>query len=627
MRMSFLVVVILSLPVTIVADSVDVLRGWTRSELALKEQIWIQEQSRKVLIVQDLGRIKRLSSVRDVRSLGPQFVKDRSRILSIFGISDWHMEEFSAHKEKYGTKLLVRGTYRDLAGRPSQFMELFLFAAPTTVHVSYHELGTTVTASDLVKETMDRLALEKLGRRAPASMNDPEQSSDATEEKIRGCHENRQISDLDRLRLALTHQTFDDLCKDVPWSDRIKSPAEYTGFKGYFLELYDQGMFAAGIGCVQSVLKLIKDAFLLITAVIAEPIRLVANEEHRALLIATFTTLIAEAQKDPVLFFTKALSFLKEKIGEVWNEFLFCYNQRKQTEVLCELVAGYLTGEMLLSFIFKSKGMPVFLEKIMHYRADKLEKMAVKTEALGGALTSAEIAQLRSEAAKILSSNLSDGDKIMSVSRLYVEKRIAKLPPKQQEEAHRILSNVKAGEESHFIQETKQIEIDMKSTQEMLRYHSALAHELEHAAKYLSVENMNVLQRSLRILLGRHISPKMKLIDEIECVGAEWDLIQVFPKSFVEKQIATNTVSDMDFIKHFSGVTNGILESSKTRLRAGIHLSRSQYINHVRSDLSGYHGLWAAEREIAEFQKDVIFMLQTLTLALVLEGYRQGVNE
>ena len=247
--------------------------------------------------------------------------------------------------------------------------------------------------------------------------------------------------------------------------------------------------------------------------------------------------------------------------------------------------------------------------------------------------TEEEYKNLSDKVAKIHSSNISDEQKIIATSQAYVDARIAKLPVGQQQQVRDIVANAKPGYSSTTNTKTLEITIYNKSTREMLSYHDALVHELEHITQLLDPEKRyKALHLIDKIISSGMSAPRSKM--EAEAIGAEWDLLNLLPGEFIIRSIeeaekrVPKAFKGVDFFNNIEGASFDL-----TQLKAASSMDRASFIQYARDHTNGYSAEAFADQDWKRYQEFKLYsqfaarVVQVFTVASALYEVSKHGNE
>ncbi|MGZ3768683.1 MAG: hypothetical protein ACXVCR_06695 [Bdellovibrio sp.] len=619
--------------------------GWINSPLTTHNDIWIKDSdtdNKKVLTIKKYDN----SVSFDDPSWKETYIKslsnlemERNKILSIFGIKNWKLNS---------KKILPKFTNEDLAVLLSgqylnqdminvRFVELLIFDKKYIYHIGYFENEDNLHSSNPEENLVIQIGTDLMHSRLPAAS----EKESNTEGGSCNCYGITPKENADNKSDIGTVQNtlINNLCEDTP-AELRKTPSDYKSISGFFHGIYNNGPLASNIGCGSGIIGMIGDIVESLYKLIETVTRFSTNKQFRKTVEGAALTLIAEAKKDPPAFLSLVLEKIKTAIGKKSYEFKYCYHDRAQADTVCKLAAELISGGMLAKIlVYEDPEVAAMaaLEKILtknkQSKIASMEKKAIEDSKKPSALSQTELSKITSQAEQIYSSNMSEKDKVLAVSRLYVEARVNKLDPQQQKIARKILSRVKSGDSSSFWYNylmTDGITIEKKFTNDMLTYHVTLAHELEHLTQYLSKEKRNrFLNALIKILRAPVYKPNgtKSLEHEVEAIGAEWDLLSIYPKQFISQELEKKSSAKYGLVKSISEFFNTSDNGTRLRLTAALEMSREKYIEYIRHNAAGYHGRWAAKVDL-ELQTEKILNLVKLTAtSFYLEAINSGLHK
>jgi hypothetical protein len=298
---------------------------------------------------------------------------------------------------------------------------------------------------------------------------------------------------------------------------------------------------------------------------------------------------------DPAQEKTSFWQLLKEIISNEREKFS-CLKSEAAVELFCyyaaQIIDPLIVGGLVLKTPTIAKWAKLGLKKVKLKEAAMIEARAVAYGKTQAVFSKEEIAQLNVKAKAIADSKLSDDEKMARISSLYFTARISKLPKNLQEDAiHSIQYEVRKGKESAAFG----TEIEIKETLGDVNHLGMLAHEFEHVIQYLDGDKKKTIQQYFKHAFGYHRG----IEDEVEAIGAEWDVMQLIPVSKRHDALAKSIVED----GHGTGAhrlpdgtemrVKGTEE--QRRIDASLTLSREEYIRKMRGD-SRYVGMTSVEK-------------------------------
>lgn len=237
-----------------------------------------------------------------------------------------------------------------------------------------------------------------------------------------------------------------------------------------------------------------------------------------------------------------------------------------------------------------------------------------------------ELDELAAKGRVIFDSNQSHAEKIKAVAMLYFNARIAKLPARKRAEVRDTLSKVENADSSHYV--SGRIFMDRKLDQASIDYQETLAHEFEHRIQSVSDENrkglVDILRRALQkkpLLIESYGTAKYRL--ELEAIGTQYDIIRLFPPEQVRAEAAQ--INKIDVSRTETG-KNVAGHHRRRRLEAALEMSREEYVSAMRN-IHGYHGLWAAEKDIESVQDQAMGLTITLLSIVSFDAIYTQVTE
>ena len=317
---------------------------------------------------------------------------------------------------------------------------------------------------------------------------------------------------------------------------------------------------------------------------------------------------------------------------------LTCLRPSKKAMILCEvaaagtgvavIAASRFAGQLAQAqeYLKKSKGSQALqYEKRtlnanenarIRERAAEYEKPLEKYISDSVNFTPAESAALRQKSLRIYDSNLPPTEKIKQVSDIYMEARIAKLPADKQSLARKSLQEVATDERSYM--RKGKIFMENGIDPQLVQYQHILAHEFEHVAQFLTETNkrklVDILKRTSRESLGAS-----RYRREIEAIGAQYDMLQLFPKEVIRAEALALKPTSIKFTESSAEL---ISNPDIAILNKATTLSRDEYIRQIRSE-HGYTGVFGAEVDYLAAQGGPIRSILK-TLGIIAAGEVTG---
>lgn len=622
--------------------------GWTKSPLTTHNDIWIKDfntDNKKVLTIKKYnnpGSSDDLASKESYLKSIPNLERERNKVLSVFGIKNWklHNKKILSKFANENLSVLLNGQYLNLDRVNVRFVELLIFDKKYIYHIGYFENEDHIHSSKSEENLVTQIGTDLMNTRWPAVSDKENNIGNNTEGGSCNCYGIAPIEDAgNKLDLGTVQNSLlNNLCEDTPEEMR-NNPSDYKSFSGFLNGIYNNGPLASNIGCGSGIIGMIGDIVESLYKLIESVTMLSTNEQFRKTVSGAALTLIAEAKKNPPAFLFQVLEKIKTAIGKQSYEFKYCYHDRAQANTVCKLVSELISGGMLAKILVYEdleittiSALERILTKNKRSKIMSMEKKANEDSKKPSAVSQTELSKITVQANKIYSSNMSEKDKMLAVSKLYVEARVNKLSPQQQKIAHDILSKTRPGVYSAFkYSDWKPIEITMdeRLAKDMLRYHVALAHELEHLTQYLSAEKTNKLLNALNKILRPPVKKNgtKRLQDEVEAIGAEWDLLSLYPKQFLYQELKKKSPTDVNFIQSISGIFNMSGNGTRLKLTAALDMNREQYIKHVRHNYAGYHGRWAAEVDLEMQTEKVLNLFKMTATCFSLSAIESGLHK